>query len=60
MKKQKSINSNLVAYIMSLLPKKTELIDAFMENSHLCIVVNDGLKIKIKQNEENIKKAYTS
>lgn len=49
MKKPKAIKSDLLAYIQNLIPRNLSVIDAFVENSHLVAVLNNGLHIKIKQ-----------
>jgi hypothetical protein len=58
----RTINSNLVAWVISLFPKNTEVIDVYMHNSYVCVVTDNkkqitNVTIKIKQNEQNIKRA---
>lgn len=47
-----SINSDFLAYIKvylkSLLPH-ADIVDLFMENKYVCVILDNGLKVKVKQ-----------
>jgi len=48
MKKQnKPMNSDRVLYLKSLISKQREVIDLFVENSHIVAVLDSGLRVKI-------------
>jgi len=60
---KKAISSDLVNYLYEIinaspgLKVKHQFVDIQMENSHVAVTLENGLKIKIKQNEKNIERA---
>ncbi len=48
MKKQKLVKSDFVAFAKSLIPKTREVVDIYLENSHLVMVLDNELHVKIK------------
>lgn len=60
---KKAINSDLVSYLYHIinaspgLKVKREFVDIQMHNSHITVMLDTGIQVKIKQNEKNIEKA---
>jgi len=49
MTQKKALDQYTYENLVAIIPPRRKIVDVWMENSHICIMLDNGLKIKMKQ-----------